>query len=194
MEKVGVAAVKQKSNPWLGVGSDTDIHEVRSLFATLIGCHDPSCISINSSTGFAMTLVASNVVRMGLLSNEKKVLIMDKEMGSVVYPWQEACKATGASFKVVSDPFLSDAQKTWTEAIIEAIDASVAVLALPPVHWCSGAAIDLKMISQHIVQLPAFHPALLLRGGGGGVRHFRSLVWGDDPPGDRYARACVILN
>ena len=58
-----------------------------------------------------MTLVASNVVRMGLLSNEKKVLIMDKEMGSVVYPWQEACKATGASFKVVSDPFLSDSQK-----------------------------------------------------------------------------------
>jgi len=161
VEAAGIAAVKQKSQPWNGVGSEEDITSVRESFATLIGA-DSKSIALTPSTGFAMTLVAKNVVKSGKLSSGKVIVILEKEMGSAVYPWQEACAKTGATFRVISDPLLSGSVLSWTEAILEAIDQSVAVVALPMVHWCNGALIDLKAISARLDQFPKESRPLLV--------------------------------
>jgi len=153
VEAVGIAAVKQKSQPWNGVGSDEDIQKVRESFANLIGAHSSS-IALTPSTGFAMTLVAKNVVKSGKLAAGKVVLILDKEMGSAVYPWQEACRETGAAFRVVHDPLLTGKASTWTEEVLASIDENVAVVALPAVHWCNGALIDLAAVSNRLASFP----------------------------------------
>lgn len=156
VEEVGIAALKQKMQPWNGVGSDLDIADVRQLFAALVGCNDASCIALNPSTGFAMTMAATNVVKSNISCRRtgQTVLTLDKEMGSVVYPWQEACKVTGAKLRVVADPFLEGSSMSWTDAILSELDESVAVVALPAVHWCSGATIDLAAVAERIAGFP----------------------------------------
>eukprot|EP01032_Pedospumella_encystans_P022196 gene22196-25153_t len=161
VEAAGIAAVKQKSQPWNGVGSEEDIASVRESFASLIGAHSTS-IALTSSTGFVMTLVAKNIVKSGKLSSGKVILILEKEMGSAVYPWQEACVETGATFRVVADPLLLGNGLSWTEAVLGAIDGSVAVVALPMVHWCNGALMDLKAISTRLDQIPKESRPLLV--------------------------------
>jgi selenocysteine lyase/cysteine desulfurase/dTDP-4-dehydrorhamnose reductase len=168
VEAVGHTALSEKSKPWEGVGSSNDILEVRKLYAKLIGCDDPGCIAICPSTGFSMTLAARNVVRMGLLTPDKHILLLDKEMGSVVYPWQDACKATGSRLRVVLDPILvtrssdSDSTITLTDAVLSMIDETVAVVSLPPVHWCNGASIDLVAVSRKIKSMPLGNRPLLI--------------------------------
>lgn len=154
VEEVGVAALKQKAQPWNGVGSESDVTDSRELFGSLIGCGDASRIALTPSTGFAMTMAAANVVASGKLGSGKVVLMLDKEMGSVVYPWQGACKSTGAILRVVADPFLEGSSQSWTEAVLAALDETVAVVALPAVHWCSGATIDLATVAERIAGFP----------------------------------------
>lgn len=147
--EVGQRALAQKLTPWLGVGSEEDPAAVRSLFATLIGAESAGDIAIVPSTAFAMSLAARNIARTGVLRGGSTVLVMENEMGSVVYPWQEACRAVGASFKVVLDP---QPPVSWSDAVIAALvdDRSIAVVALPHVHWCDGSTVDLVAISKHL--------------------------------------------
>jgi selenocysteine lyase/cysteine desulfurase/dTDP-4-dehydrorhamnose reductase len=154
VEQVGISALRQKAQPWNGVGSEIDITDVRQLFASLIECNDASCIALTPSTGFAMTMAAANILRSGNISAGKTILTMNKEMGSVVYPWQEVCKSSGATLKVISDPFVAGKEVTWTEALLAAFDESVAVIALPAVHWCCGASVDLAAIAARRALLP----------------------------------------
>jgi len=153
---VGQSALAQKLTPWLGVGSEEDPEATRTLFATMIGAEAAddsksigSCVAIVPSTAFAMSLVARNITKTGVLRYGSKVLVLENEMGSVVYPWQEACRAVGANFKVVLDP---QSPVSWSDAVIAALvdDRSIAVLALPPVHWCDGSTVDLIAISKHL--------------------------------------------
>lgn len=166
VEAAGLKAIQQKSQPWSGVGSESDIEDVRHMFADLIGCTDSRCIALNPSTGFAMSLVAKNVVDNGILTIDKKVILLDKEMGSVVYPWQDACKKVGARIKIVQDPLLTHSVGlSWTDAVVAAIDESVAVVALPAVHWCNGAKINLKDVATALLKYPkATRPLLVVDG------------------------------
>ena len=151
--EVGQRALAQKLTPWLGVGSEDDPAAVRSLFATLIGADTADDVAIMPSTAFAMTLAARNIARTGALRSGSTVLVMENEMGSVVYPWQEACRVVGASFKVILDP---QPPLSWSDVVIAALvdDRSIAVIALPHVHWCDGSRVDLIAISKHLERMP----------------------------------------
>ena len=159
--EVGQKALAQKLTPWLGVGSEDDPAAVRTLFATLIGAESDSDVAMVPSTAFAMSLAAQNMTRTGALRGGSTVLVMANEMGSVVYPWQEACRAVGASFKVILDP---QPPLSWSDAVIAALvdDQSIAVIALPPVHWCDGSIVDLVAISKHLERMPEDDRPLLV--------------------------------
>ena len=64
-------------------------------------------------------------------------------MESNVYPWQHACKKTGATLHVISNT-----RDNWTVSVLEALDSHppelIAVVALSMVHWCSGEAVAVQ--------------------------------------------------
>jgi len=89
-----------------------------------------------------MTTAVKNLHLSRMIQSGKTILLVEKEMGSVVYPWQNLCSEIGCKLKVVTKSFGT----SWTDSIIQAIDTVTAILAIPNVHWCDGSLIDLEVI------------------------------------------------
>ena len=139
----------------------SDAQDVRNLFAQLINAPSGECIAFCPSTAFAMTMAVHNIRLTGLIQTGKNILLLEREMGSVVYPWQELCSTMGCKLKVVHKPFGT----SWTAAILKAIDTNVAILSIPHVHWCDGAFIDLEEIRTALDAIPAaYRPHLVVDG------------------------------
>lgn len=176
VEEIGISSLQKKSKPWNGMGSDGDAEEIRRLFSSLINSPDPNNIAICPSTAFAMSMAAKNIVQMGVLHAGTCVLLLEKEMASGVYPWQEACKETSATLRVVEDPLIIPSSggalvgapeevASWADQVIEQIDEDVSVIVLPAVHWCDGSLIDLQKIAEYLERIPLEHrPFLVIDG------------------------------
>lgn len=163
VEDAGVQGLRSKSEPWLPApGSQRDVEQLRDLFSQVIHAGSKDNIAICPSTAFSMTMAARNIVRTGRLAAGQTVLLLEVEMASAVYPWQDACKEVGASLKVVATPDWTAAGASWTASILAALDDTVAVLALPQVHWCDGSLIGLEEISAHIRTVPAVRRPMLV--------------------------------
>ena len=148
VEQIGLDALSCKAMPWCGLGGDqTEVEEVRTLFAQLIHAPSSSCIAFAPSTSSAISLAARNMVQSNVLGVGKTILVLEQEMGSAVYPWQDACTQSGATLKVVVTPSLT---RSWIEAIQSELDENVAVIAVPHVHWCDGSLIDLEQLSVYL--------------------------------------------
>lgn len=149
VQNAGLGAVKRKTKPWYGFtdAGDEAVSDIRTFFSRLINSPSPICIGFAPATSTAISLVAANVARTNRLVKGQSVLLVESEMGSAVYPWQDACKHTGATMKVVPSPSMTG---SWVEAIIHELDDQVAVIAVPHVHWCDGSFIDLEKLSQHL--------------------------------------------
>lgn len=137
----GVASVEK--DPW-NMSDDGDQERVRELYARIIGADGPSSIAIMPSTTFAITLAAQNLkstVAGG------KILLLQDQYPSAVYPWQDVCQTTGVfSLEIVPYPKESE---TWTELILERVSCSnhgISIACLPPLFWCDGSLIDLEVI------------------------------------------------
>ena len=142
-------------------------HETRSLFAKLIGA-DASDIAITPSTGFALTMVARNLnltqcvlpqhadsglgeVKGTTESKKSQILILQDEMSSEVYCWQEElCKSKRCEFVIVPHP--TKEEENWTTLIMDRLtddqENNIKVVCLPQVHWSDGSYIDLKCIGK----------------------------------------------
>ena len=120
---------------------------VRKSFAKIVGAPSHHCIFTAPSTSFAITLAAENISASGALSAGKIIIVMEGEMESNVYPWQHACQSTGAALVIVPYP---SPEETMTDALCRTLasypPASIAVVALSMVHWCSGEVIDIQGI------------------------------------------------
>lgn len=155
VEKIGLESLSLKTHPWEGLpgSDDEDVQELRYLYSSLInGGSDGSNIALFPSTAFAMSMIAENVLRLNLIKRGESIIILDKEMGSVVYPWQHVCERVGCVMKVIATPDWTVAGASWTSSIINAIDDSVSILSLPNVHWCDGTLIDLEAISDELTK------------------------------------------
>jgi selenocysteine lyase/cysteine desulfurase len=161
--EIGVHALKKKVSPWHGIGSDSDVSEVRSLYAQLINAPSGSSIAIAHSNSIAISIAAKNVADSGRLNSGSSVLLIEKEMASAVYAWQDACLKTGSRLKIVTE---NANTLSWTDTIIANIDKAVVVIALPHCHWCDGSFIDLERISQYLDDCTFFktRPYLIIDG------------------------------
>lgn len=163
VESRGIEALKQKSMPWNGIGSNKDAQIVRESFANIINANGAHCIAIAPSTGFAMSLAAKNIIHMGVLHAGTSVLLIEKDMASAVYPWQDACAYTCATLKIVEDPRHSmNTTISWFDAIIEQLDEDVSVIVVPVVHWCDGSLIELEKLSDYLSEIPLEHRPFLI--------------------------------
>jgi selenocysteine lyase/cysteine desulfurase len=158
VQRAGELAVQRESQPWTTAVSHTE--KIRSNFAQIIHASSED-IAIVPSTGFAMTMIAHNILRelqvkvqcqsksLTFSSKKKvKVLLLQDEMSSEVYAWQELTQEAEIEFIIVPHPTSSQG---WTPLILQILqehDYNVGICCLPQVHWSDGSYIDLALIGK----------------------------------------------
>ena len=151
VEKVGIDALHQECSPWMESAESISeiVAETRSLFAKLVGARALD-IAITPSTGFTLTMVAHNLLRTGVLSRDEKskILILQDEMSSEVYCWQEVCRESNSELLIIPHPNSID--NDWTNLISDALisNEDIKVVCVPQVHWSDGSYLDLKRIGE----------------------------------------------
>lgn len=135
----GEGALLRRSEPWRITTDDwfSDVQERRSLFAALLGTSADN-IALVPATSYGLGSAARN------LSAEfgKRVLIIGEDYPSNVYTWRAFPKRTGAELITAE----RQRGETWTDAVLALLDSSVAIVAVPNVHWTDGAILDLVAI------------------------------------------------
>jgi len=134
------------------------VPRIRELFASLVEA-DASQIAIMPSTAFAVTLAARNIERLHLSQpdscssigkNKHRILVLQDQMCSAVYPWQDVCKRSKGKVKLTIVPYPEEGT-SWTELVLEHLQAEgsfISVVCLPPLHWTDGALVDLVAIGE----------------------------------------------
>ena len=126
---------------------DSQRERIRQLFASLINAKSSKDIAFMPSTAFAITFAARNIQRCCLVGQGRggKILVLEDQMCSAVYPWQQICAESKCSVELKIINYPAD-NGGWTEAVLNQMDDDVLVVCLPPLHWSSGSLIDLEAI------------------------------------------------
>jgi len=148
VEEAGIKGVMQKSEPWKMTPTDffTDSDIARGLFAQLINA-DAVDIALVPSASYGLAIAAKNIP----LKEGQKILVLDEQFPSNIYCWQERCHETGAEIKTVPAP----KDRDWTRAVLDQIDSTVAIAALPNNHWADGGLLDLVKIGAELRKVGA---------------------------------------
>lgn len=146
--EIGERAVSRKSRPW-EITPDhffEDAEKSRDLFARLVR-GDADGVAIIPAVSYGMAVAAANVpVREG-----ERIVILEEQFPSNVYPWRELAARRGAELVAVSRPPDHD----WTRAVLEAVDERTAVVSLPNCHWTDGSLVDLARVGKRVREVGA---------------------------------------
>jgi selenocysteine lyase/cysteine desulfurase len=142
--QVQAAGVNAVTCPAWKMNAAQDQRRIRQLFASIIKA-DETDISIMPSTAFAISLAAKNIYKHAKQSG--RVLILQDQFCSAVYPWQDLCESSSGNFTLDIVPYPAKGQ-TWTQAVLERLDDTVVVACLPPLFWADGTLLDLSKISE----------------------------------------------
>jgi len=145
VEEAGIAAVQRRRDPTSITPESffTDADRARGLFARLVNAPDPSRVAVVPGVSYGMATVARNL-RVGRGQN---VIVARAQFPSNVYGWRRLCAETGAELRAVEPPANAEGRGAgWNTRLLEAIDASTAVVALGNVHWADGTRFDLEAI------------------------------------------------
>ncbi|MFK0044168.1 aminotransferase class V-fold PLP-dependent enzyme [Streptomyces sp. NPDC090741] len=136
----GEAALLKRAQPWRLLGPDwfSGAEQRRALFAGLIGATADD-IALVPATSYGFAVAAANLTA----GAGSRVLVLDGEYPSGIYTWWRFAERTGASMLTVR----REPGQTWTEAVLDALDDTVAVVSVPRVHWTDGALLDLDRIA-----------------------------------------------
>lgn len=136
----GHLGIDRKALPWTVTPADffSESERARSLFAELIGAN-PDDVALIPSASYGLATAARNLP----LRRGQKILLLEDQFPSNVYCWKALAAKSGGEIVTIRTP----ADYDWTAAILAAIDANVAIAALPHNHWTDGALLDLASIS-----------------------------------------------
>ena len=146
----GIRALRRKTEtPW-SIASDKYSHvdeNCRKAWAKLLNA-TPSHFSFAPSCSYAISVVANILVRSQTIRSGDSILILNNQMSSSVYPWQQVVQDVGAQLKVARLTDGGENNDDWTQAVLTTISATVKVVCVPNVHWCDGSLLDLKRIGE----------------------------------------------
>ncbi len=139
VREAGELGVNRKAHPWLITPRDffTETEQARTLFADIVNATTDD-IAIIPAVSYGIGLAVNNLP----LSRGQKIVVLEDQFPSNVYPWREAAAESGAELVTVRRPDDDD----WTQAVVDIIDANTAVVATPHCHWVDGALLDLESI------------------------------------------------
>ena len=128
-----------KSQPWRLSIPDfyEQVDQARLLFSKLINV-DPQNLAIVPSTSYGIQTAANNLK----LGKKKKILLIENQFPSNVYPWKRLANQSDCSIRFVE----TIENETITDSILREMDESCALVAVPNVTWTSGKLIDLMAL------------------------------------------------
>ncbi|MCX4679955.1 aminotransferase class V-fold PLP-dependent enzyme [Streptomyces sp. NBC_01433] len=137
----GEASLRNRAQPWKITSEDwfTAAERRRELFADVIGARADD-IALISATSYGIATAAQNLTA----SPGQRVLVLADEYPSGIYTWWRFTERTGASMLTVQ----RRPGQSWTEAVLDVLDETVAVVSVPQVHWTDGSLLDLDAIAQ----------------------------------------------
>ncbi len=144
VENAGVEGIRQKRNPADIRPADffDEVNRVRSLFAQLIQAEDATRVAVVPSASYGLTAAARNLP----MEAGQAVIVAAGQMPSNMYCWRRLAVERKGVVRTVAEPAGGD--KTFTEAILDAIDERTAVVALGTVHWFDGRRFDIEAIAE----------------------------------------------
>jgi len=137
----GQEGVARKAQPWRITPPDffATPERARALFAKLINATADN-IAIVPSCSYGTAAAAQNLP----VSKGQKLLVLQDQFPSNVYPWRELAKEWEAEVETI----YRGGNNGWTTRILDAITSETAIAALPHCHWTDGSLIDLEAVSQ----------------------------------------------
>ena len=151
VEAAGVEGVKRKSIPTQITPADffEESARARNLFAQLVNA-SPEHIALVPSVSYGMATVAKNIdVKRG-----QRVVTSAEQFPSNMYVWRRM-RDEGADLRVVAPPEGMPRCQGWNEKLLEVIDETTALVALPHVHWADGTRFDLETIGARAKEVGA---------------------------------------
>ena len=155
VEDAGIQGVKSKSTPWKISPDDffAEALEVRRLFAKLTDCTEPERMAMVPSVSYAFANAARNIQ----VVPGQKIIVLGEQFPSNYYCWEELAREKELEVVVVHAPVTTyDRGKLWNQAILEAIDSSTALVAMPIVHWSDGTVFDVAAIRKATKEVGAY--------------------------------------
>ena len=148
VEAAGIAGLRDLRDPTNVGPADffDDADHVRALFAELVGAPgDAGRVALVPAVSYGVETVARNVA----LGPGRAVVVLGGQFPSHVYPWRRRAAETGGAVRTVGAPApLGTAGRgaAWNERLLDAIDGSAEVVAVPHVHWADGTVFDLEAV------------------------------------------------
>lgn len=139
----GFESIKSKVAPW-SIPSQywsTNAKTLKELAAKIIGAEMQS-IAVVPSVSYGIAVAARNVP----VERGQSIVLLHNEFPSNYYAWKELAKERGANINLVRRGDSGD--KTWTQAVLEAIDENTAVVSVPNCHWTDGSLVDIEKVGE----------------------------------------------
>lgn len=148
---VGRDAIDRLEAP-LDLGPDDffrDSDRVRRRFARLVG-GDAEGVALVPAVSYGAATVARNLE----LDAGAKVVTLARQFPSNVYPWRRLARERDAEVEVVPRPAPGSPDR-WTDRLLEAVDGSARLVAVPQAHWTDGTLFDLQAVGERAREVGA---------------------------------------
>ena len=139
-EEAGIRGMRREGVPVSIHASDffTQTDEIRRRFARLLEAADPSRIAVIPSVSYGVAVAARNLA----VERGQNIVLLHQQFPGNVYAWRRKASDCDASIRTVVPPESSTRGAIWNERVLESIDESTAIVAVPQVHWTDGRPTD----------------------------------------------------
>ncbi len=137
----GLESVRAKASAWKITPPDwfTGSETLRDHAARVLDT-DAESIALVPSVSYGIAIAAANV----RVERGQAIVLLHEQFPSNVYAWRELAKRREATVRTVQRV----AGQTWTQSLLETIDAGTAVVAIPQCHWTDGSLVDLAAVGK----------------------------------------------
>lgn len=156
-EKIGIKALKLKSNPAQLKAEDffEPVDNTRKAIAELINTKKWQRIAIIPSVSYGMANAAYNID----YKKGDEIIVVGDQFPSNYYVWRTVGAHTGCKLKIIKAPDTNISRgEKWNKQILNNITDRTKVIAMPMVHWSDGTIFDLMKIRKAATK----HNALLI--------------------------------
>ncbi|MEO6455390.1 MAG: aminotransferase class V-fold PLP-dependent enzyme [Ginsengibacter sp.] len=140
VKEAGLQALSTRAAPWNLSSEDwfTDAEKLRGLAAKIFKTGYDN-IAIIPSASYGLAVAAKNFK----LPAGKEIIVLEDQFPSNYYVWENL--AVQQNLQIVT--IKKNNKQTLTESILEKINSSTGIIAIPNCHWIDGIWIDLQKIS-----------------------------------------------
>jgi len=130
-----------KKSPWKITPPDwfSGAETLRELAAKIIGASAEG-IALVPSVSYGIAIAAANTP----VERGQSIVLLHEEYPSNYYAWKELARRREADIRIVR----RGGDGRWTQAVLEAVDQTTAVISVPNCHWTDGSLIDLERVSE----------------------------------------------